>query len=51
VDEVSRIILNFQVNDDTELTEISTQGLSSGVYNVVLFHSDGSATSVKFVVE
>ncbi len=51
VDEAGRIVRNYQVGNNNSLMEIPTQGLSSGVYNVVLFHSDGSATSVKFVVE
>jgi hypothetical protein len=51
VDEAGRIIRNYQVGNNNSLTVIPTQGLSSGVYNVVLFHSDGSASSVKFVVE
>jgi hypothetical protein len=51
VDEAGRIIRNYQVGNNNSLTEIPTQGLSSGVYNVVLFHSDGSTSSVKFVVE
>ncbi len=32
-------------------TLISTKGLSSGIYNAILFHSDGSSSSVKFVIE
>jgi hypothetical protein len=51
VDDAGRIVRNYQVGANNSLTEIPTQGLSSGVYNVVLFHSDGSASSVKFVVE
>jgi hypothetical protein len=51
VDEAGRIVRNYHVDTNNSLTEIPTQGLSSGVYNVVLFHSDGSASSVKFVVE
>jgi hypothetical protein len=51
MDEAGRIVRNYHVGASNSLTELPTQGLSSGVYNVVLFHSDGSATSVKFVVE
>ncbi len=51
VDEAGRIIHTYRVNESNSLTEIPTQGLSSGVYNVILFHSDGTTSSVKFVVE
>ncbi len=51
VDEAGRIVHTYRANESNAITEIPTQGFSSGVYNVVLFHSDGTTSSVKFVVE
>ncbi len=51
VDEAGRIVRTLHTNENTPITEIPTQGLSSGVYNVVLFSSDGIMSSVKFVAE
>ncbi len=51
VDAAGRIVQNYRINDKNSITEVPTQGLSAGVYNVILFHSDGTTSSVKFVVE
>ncbi len=51
LDDAGRIVRNYRINENLPITEIPTQGLAAGMYNAILFHSDGNSTSVKFVVE
>jgi hypothetical protein len=50
-DDVGRIMRTLHGDSGTSTTQLPTQGLPAGVYNVILFRSDGSSSSVKFVIE
>ena len=51
IDDAGRIVRTLHKGAGESTTQLSSQGLSPGVYNAILFHSDGSTTSVKFVIE